>query len=58
MFKPVHLCDELGCMREWTVVVVQYGQPTLSPKSSTAMNVKLCDPCAEQRGEMSARDFA
>jgi len=46
--KPVTMCDELGCTREWTQVIVKYGQPTLSPKGSTAMNLKLCDPCAEK----------
>jgi len=49
MPKPVTMCDELGCTREWTVILPQYGQPTLSPKASTAMNLKLCDHCVEQR---------
>ena len=49
--KPVHMCDELGCTRDWEVVVTQYGQALLAPKSSTAMNLKLCVPCAEKRGQ-------
>jgi hypothetical protein len=52
--KPVHMCDELGCTRQWTTVVVQYGQSYNAPKSSTAMNLKLCDPCAVKRGEKPA----
>lgn len=46
MMKPENLCDELGCMREWEVLIVQYGQPTLSSQGSTAMNTKVCDECA------------
>ena len=53
--KPVHMCDELGCTREWKVIVVQYGQSYMAPKGSTAMNIKLCDPCAEKRGEKLAQ---
>ena len=49
MWKPENLCDELGCTREWEIVVTTFGQPTLSPKSSTAMNTKLCAVCAEKR---------
>lgn len=48
-FKPVNLCDELGCTREWTVIVVQYGHTLMAANSSTAMNLKLCDPCKEMR---------
>jgi hypothetical protein len=47
--KPVNMCDELGCTREWKQVVAQYGQPLMASKGSTAMNLKLCDPCAEKR---------
>ena len=51
--KPVHMCDELGCTREWKQVVVQYGHAYNAPKSTTGMNLKLCDPCAEKRGMQS-----
>lgn len=49
MNKPLNMCDELGCTREWEVVVQTFGQPLMAPQSSTAMNIKLCTPCAEKR---------
>lgn len=54
MRKPENMCDELGCTRDWTKVIAQYGQPTLSPKGSTAMSSKLCDPCAEKHEAKAA----
>ena len=47
--KPENMCDELGCTRDWVVIVETFGQPTLSPKGSTAMNTKLCEPCATRK---------
>jgi len=54
MNKPAHMCDELGCTREWKQIVVQYGHTLMAPNGSTGMNLKLCDPCAVRRSERPA----
>jgi hypothetical protein len=49
MRKPETMCDELGCTREWAVVVKQYGLSDTAPQGSTEQDLKLCAPCAEKR---------
>ena len=47
--KPVNLCTEVGCTREWSVELAIFGYAPMAPKSSTAMNIKVCEPCANDR---------
>lgn len=54
MLKPETMCDELGCTRDWTIIVKSYGHPDHAPASSTEMNKKVCDPCAGNHERLMA----
>jgi hypothetical protein len=56
--KPVNMCNEVGCSREWTVEVTLYGLPYMAPRDSTGIKFKFCDPCAVRRGEKPAQAAA
>lgn len=57
MGKPVTMCNETGCTRDWTTVVLLTAPFSMtSTHSNSLCEKKVCDPCAVAHERNVARE--